>query len=78
MTYFSAYGALAPIDDDIRSRSTPAKTNVLLCGKCARKMDGGYGPPVTVVNASNPGMVFIAPTRMSSAPALTPVIGPAD
>jgi hypothetical protein len=78
VTYFSAYGALAPIDDDIRSRSTPAKTNVLLCGKCARKMDGGYGPPVTVVNASNPGMVFIVPAGMSSARALKLVIGPAD
>jgi len=28
----------------IRTRPTPWKTIVLLCGKCARKLDGGYGP----------------------------------
>ncbi|HET6608334.1 MAG TPA: hypothetical protein VFG62_16780 [Rhodopila sp.] len=28
----------------IRSRSTPWHTIVLTCGKCARKLDGGYGP----------------------------------
>lgn len=28
----------------IQSRPTPWKTVLLLCGKCARKMDGGYGP----------------------------------
>ena len=27
----------------IRARSTPWKAVILLCGKCARKMDGGYG-----------------------------------
>jgi hypothetical protein len=29
--------------DLIRSRTTPWRTVILLCGKCARKMDGGYG-----------------------------------
>jgi predicted metal-binding protein len=28
----------------IRVRPTPWKNVILLCGKCARKMDGGYGP----------------------------------
>jgi predicted metal-binding protein len=28
----------------ILSRATPWKNVVLLCGKCARKLDGGYGP----------------------------------
>jgi predicted metal-binding protein len=28
----------------IRARPTAWKTVILLCGKCARKMDGGYGP----------------------------------
>jgi predicted metal-binding protein len=28
----------------ITSRPTPWKTVILLCGKCARKLDGGYGP----------------------------------
>ncbi len=28
----------------IRVRPTPWKSVILLCGKCARKMDGGYGP----------------------------------
>ncbi len=28
----------------IRSRPTPWKTIILLCGKCARKLDGGFGP----------------------------------
>jgi predicted metal-binding protein len=28
----------------IGTRPTPWKTFLLLCGKCARKMDGGYGP----------------------------------
>jgi predicted metal-binding protein len=27
----------------VRSRSTPWNTVILLCGKCARKMKGGYG-----------------------------------
>ena len=27
----------------IRVRPTPWKTVILLCGKCTRKMDGGYG-----------------------------------
>ena len=115
ITVVTARGALARIDDDIRCRSPPRKTIVLLCGKCARKMDGGYGPQgkdtlrsilreaireaghrrdvrvvdarclgicprkaVTVINASNPGMVFIVPAGMSSARALKLVIGPAD
>jgi predicted metal-binding protein len=30
--------------DPIRPRPTPWKTVILLCGKCARKMDNGYGP----------------------------------
>jgi predicted metal-binding protein len=29
---------------DIQSRATPWKTVLLVCGKCTRKMDGGYGP----------------------------------
>jgi predicted metal-binding protein len=32
------------MSDDIRNRATPWKTIILLCGKCARKMDGGFGP----------------------------------
>lgn len=28
----------------IRTRPTPWSTIILLCGKCARKIDGGYGP----------------------------------
>ncbi|OJW25788.1 MAG: hypothetical protein BGO51_17450 [Rhodospirillales bacterium 69-11] len=28
----------------MRSRPTPWTTVLLLCGKCGRKMDGGYGP----------------------------------
>lgn len=28
----------------IRSRPTSWKAIILLCGKCARKLDGGYGP----------------------------------
>jgi predicted metal-binding protein len=28
----------------IEARHTPWKTILLTCGKCARKMDGGYGP----------------------------------
>jgi predicted metal-binding protein len=28
----------------IISRSTPWETVILLCGKCARKLDGGFGP----------------------------------
>jgi predicted metal-binding protein len=28
----------------MQSRSTPWQTIVLTCGKCARKLDGGYGP----------------------------------
>ena len=31
-------------EHEIRTRPTPWKTIVLLCGKCARKLDGGYGP----------------------------------
>lgn len=31
-------------DSPIRSHSDPWTTIVLLCGKCARKMNGGYGP----------------------------------
>ena len=30
--------------DDIQSRPTPWKTVLLVCGKCTRKMDGGFGP----------------------------------
>jgi predicted metal-binding protein len=30
--------------DPIGIRPTPWKTILLLCGKCARKVDGGYGP----------------------------------
>ena len=30
--------------DAIRSRPTPWKTILLVCGKCSRKLDGGYGP----------------------------------
>ena len=30
--------------DAIQVRQRPWKTVLLLCGKCARKMDGGYGP----------------------------------
>jgi predicted metal-binding protein len=30
--------------DLIRVRSTPWQTVILVCGKCARKLDGGYGP----------------------------------
>jgi hypothetical protein len=29
--------------DLIRTRPTPWNTVILLCGKCSRKMDGGYG-----------------------------------
>jgi predicted metal-binding protein len=29
---------------DIQSRPTPWKTILLVCAKCTRKMDGGYGP----------------------------------
>jgi predicted metal-binding protein len=37
-TYFQG------MPDPIRARPTPWKTVILLCGKCARKMDGGgYG-----------------------------------
>lgn len=32
------------ISGKIVLRPTPWKTVILLCGKCARKMDGGYGP----------------------------------
>lgn len=28
----------------ISSRPTPWKTILLLCGKCSRKLDGGFGP----------------------------------
>jgi predicted metal-binding protein len=28
----------------VGTRSTPWKTIVLVCGKCARKLDGGFGP----------------------------------
>jgi predicted metal-binding protein len=31
------------MSDPIRARPTPWNTVILLCGKCARKMDGGYG-----------------------------------
>jgi hypothetical protein len=31
------------MSDLIRARPTPWKTVILLCGKCARKMDGGCG-----------------------------------
>jgi predicted metal-binding protein len=31
------------MDDPVRTRPTPWKTILLLCGKCARKLDGGYG-----------------------------------
>jgi predicted metal-binding protein len=30
--------------DPIRSRPTPWKNVVLLCGKCSKKLDGGFGP----------------------------------
>ena len=29
---------------EIRTRPTPWQSIILLCGKCARKLDGGYGP----------------------------------
>jgi predicted metal-binding protein len=29
---------------EIRTRPTPWKTIILLCGKCASRLDGGYGP----------------------------------
>jgi predicted metal-binding protein len=29
---------------EIRPRPTPWQSIILLCGKCARKLDGGYGP----------------------------------
>jgi hypothetical protein len=32
------------MSDPIRSRPTPWKTILLTCGKCARKLDGGFGP----------------------------------
>lgn len=32
------------MSDRIIARPTPWKTVILLCGKCARKMSGGYGP----------------------------------
>jgi predicted metal-binding protein len=28
----------------VEQHATPWKTIILTCGKCARKMDGGYGP----------------------------------
>ena len=31
------------MSESIHARSTPWKTVVLICGKCARKMKGGYG-----------------------------------
>jgi predicted metal-binding protein len=30
--------------DRIGTRPTPWRSILLLCGKCARKLDGGYGP----------------------------------
>jgi predicted metal-binding protein len=30
--------------DLIRARPTPWKTVILVCGKCSRKIDGGFGP----------------------------------
>lgn len=32
------------MQQSIRSRPRPWKTVILLCGKCARKLDGGFGP----------------------------------
>ncbi len=32
------------MSNEIRSQATPWKAIVLLCGKCARKLDGGFGP----------------------------------
>jgi predicted metal-binding protein len=32
------------MSNEIRSRPTPWKTIVLVCGKCSRKLDGGFGP----------------------------------
>lgn len=32
------------MSNEIRSRPMPWKAIVLLCGKCARKLDGGFGP----------------------------------
>jgi predicted metal-binding protein len=29
---------------EIRASPTPWQSIILLCGKCARKLDGGYGP----------------------------------
>jgi predicted metal-binding protein len=29
---------------DIQTHPTPWQSIILLCGKCARKLDGGYGP----------------------------------
>jgi hypothetical protein len=34
---------LQAMPDLIRARPTPWETIILLCRKCARKMDGGYG-----------------------------------
>jgi predicted metal-binding protein len=30
--------------ESVRARVTPWKNIILLCGKCARKREGGYGP----------------------------------
>jgi hypothetical protein len=30
--------------DPVRARPTPWRTVILLCGKCTRKLKGGYGP----------------------------------
>jgi predicted metal-binding protein len=35
---------LAQMTNPVRSSPTPWNTIILLCGKCARKMKGGYGP----------------------------------
>jgi predicted metal-binding protein len=32
------------MSDQIQTRPTPWTTILLVCGKCTRKMDGGYGP----------------------------------
>ena len=37
-------GAGGKMPQPIRSLPMPWRTVVLLCGKCARKLDGGYGP----------------------------------
>jgi hypothetical protein len=37
-------GAAVNTKHEVRTRPTPWKVITLLCVKCARKLDGGYGP----------------------------------